>query len=70
MPFRTPNDDQTQSLGRGQVSPTSPRANLQYELGVTASVLQDAQTRLELERQQVDIARAGEAQALEPHHTV
>ena len=65
MPFRTPNDDQTQSLGRGQVSPTSPRANLQYELGVTASVLQDAQTRLELERQQVDIARAGEAQALE-----
>jgi hypothetical protein len=66
--LRTPGE---QTLKAPALSPRSgsprfrPNEQLQYELGVTASVLRAAQTRLAQEREQRQIARIGEERALE-----
>ena len=64
--IRTPGED---TLHAPLISPRGPgqtpvNKQLQFELGVTASVLRAAQTRLAQEREQRQIARIGEERAL------
>ena len=65
--LRTPGE---QTLPAPQLTPRSPAARqanhqLQFELGLTATVLRAAQTRLAQEREQRQIARIGEERALD-----
>ena len=56
-------------MGRVEVPPSSPRANLQHEIGVTAMVLEAAQARLVQEHEQLQLARANEENAMDTVRT-